>query len=82
MNDLDIDLGGMGASKLRKELKRVRNGIRQHRDAKGHDRCWENDWDMYKLLPESKDADFTLPPEEEFLENCKRYFHEQTGDQK
>lgn len=62
-------------SKLYIELDKLRNAIRYHRDQKGHDRCWLDDIKLYELLPEGvADYDGSLPPEEEFLENCKCYY--------
>lgn len=64
---------------LQAELDRLTNAVRKHRDAKGHDRCWENDLELYahlydiipgKLSPE-------LPPECEFQQKCKEYYYQQ-----
>lgn len=49
--------------------------IRQHRDEKGHDRCWLDDMKLYAVLPEgAATADLTLPPRDEFLRGCERYY--------
>lgn len=59
---------------LKKEIEKLQEGIRYHRDQKGDDRCWVDDLRLYELLPEgSVGYDPTLPPEETFLENCKRF---------
>jgi hypothetical protein len=45
--------------------------IRKHRDEHGDDRCWQDDCELYNILPEGYD-----PPkmdEPVMLENCKRY---------
>ena len=58
----------------RTEIKRLQDGIRYHRDQKGDDRCWVDDLRLYELLPEGPAGyDSTLPPEDVFLENCKRF---------
>ena len=75
MNNPDYDLTTLSPEQLKAELLRLRNGIRQHRDEKGHGRCWLDDLRLYDLLPEKLPADTKLPPREEFLENCAR-FHE------
>ncbi|MBI4151515.1 VOC family protein [Candidatus Woesearchaeota archaeon] len=75
MNPFDNDLLTLDPVKLKAELLRLRQGIREHRDEKGHGRCWLDDLRLYDLLPEKLPADTTLPPREEFLENCAR-FHE------
>lgn len=36
---IDHDLEVMDAAALRQEVDRLREGIRLHRDEKGHDRC-------------------------------------------
>lgn len=56
------------------EVQKLRDAIRKHRDEKFHDRCWEDDKKLYKTLPEGLKGDQSLPPKEEFLENCKRYW--------
>jgi hypothetical protein len=58
----------------RTEIKKLQDGIRYHRDQKGDDRCWVDDLRLYELLPEgSAGYDSTLPPEDVFLDNCKRF---------
>lgn len=59
---------------LRAELERTREAIRKHRDAKGHARCWEDDAELYAVLPEGNTGDQTLPPKGEFLAGCSRYY--------
>jgi hypothetical protein len=38
------------------KLDILRAGIRKHRDQKGDDRCWMDDEELYKLLPEGYEA--------------------------
>lgn len=72
--DLDKDLDGMSIVDLHDEIKKLRNVIRYHRDQKGDDRCWVDDLRLYEALPEGPvNYDPTLPPEEEFMANCKRF---------
>jgi hypothetical protein len=71
---MDDDLFLMAADGLIAEIKRLRSAIRQHRDEKGHGRCWLDDQTLYRSLPETAQADFTLPPKEEFLTNCEIYW--------
>lgn len=56
------------------EVERLRNGIRSHRDEKGHDRCWEDDLKLYALLPDQVIPDGELPSREEFLRGCARFY--------
>lgn len=62
---------------LTQERARVRlleQGIREHRNQKGDDRCWEDDLKLYQLLPEGVgEADLRLQCPEVMLANCQRY---------
>lgn len=70
----DQDLSEMTEEQLRDEAKKLRAAIRYHRDQKGDDRCWVDDIRLYEALPEGpSNYDPTLPPEDVFLENCKRF---------
>lgn len=71
---MDTDLHAMSLEELKLEIQKLRDVIRYHRDQKGDDRCWVDDLRLYELLPEGAEGyDPTLPPEEEFLANCKRF---------
>ena len=71
---LDQDLEQLTEQELRVEILNLRNGIRLHRNEKGHDRCWVDDLRLYELLPEKLPANTTLPEREEFLANCHRFY--------
>lgn len=61
--------------RLNAEIDRLQAGIRTHRDERGHDRCWLDDERLYKLLPEGvSDGVGVLPPKDEFLRGCERYY--------
>jgi hypothetical protein len=71
---MDEDLDQMDEASLRAEAKKLRAAIRYHKDQKGDDRCWVDDLRLYEALPEGAAGhDSTLPTEEVFLENCKRF---------
>ena len=72
--ECDGDVAVMDEDELMAEVMKLRKAIRLHRDEKGHDRCWLDDQRLYEALPETKPADFTLPPKDEFLVNCERYW--------
>lgn len=57
------------------EIRRLRQGIRYHRDQKGDDRCWVDDVRLYELLPEgpTEGYDSKLPTRDVFLANCARF---------
>jgi len=54
-----------------RELTILQHAIRTHRDARGDDRCWMDDEDLYRLLPEG----YTPPTRDAAVEldACKRF---------
>jgi hypothetical protein len=40
MTSMDEDLDAMNSKELKAEVAKLRAGIRQHRDATGHNLCW------------------------------------------
>ncbi len=68
----DDDLLVLNKEKLRQEVRRLRHGIRAHRDQRGDDRCWIDDEKLYGLLPDGVHAETLLDPEL-MLRNCKRF---------
>jgi hypothetical protein len=69
---VDEDLDGMTREQLIDETKRLHAGIREHRDATGHDLCWHHPR-LWGLLPERTDPQPTVPTWPEFLRGCLRY---------
>lgn len=69
---LDDDLDGLSAEELKIEVKKLRAGTRQHRDATGHNLCWYVP-ELWDLLPEKITPAPEVPSEEEFLHNCRLY---------
>jgi len=55
-------------------IKRRRKAIRKHRDQKGDDRCWLDDFWLYVFLNDSKPAPTKVPAFEPGLEQCKLFF--------
>ena len=49
-----------------------KNAIRKHRDAKGHDRCWLNDKELYEVLGEAI-PEPSSPSYEEAMMRCAEY---------
>ncbi|KRR20670.1 hypothetical protein CQ14_11785 [Bradyrhizobium lablabi] len=70
--DPDRDLEKMNRDQLVAEVKRLRAGIRAHRDSTGHDLCWHHP-DLWGLLPERLTPDVAVPPWPKFLRGCLRY---------
>jgi hypothetical protein len=54
------------------EAKRLRDAIRKHRDATGHDLCWHHP-QLWEMLPEKLNPDIAVPPWPKFLRGCVRY---------
>lgn len=69
---VDADLERMSREQLIAEAKRLRNGIRAHRDGSGHELCWHHP-DLWGLLPEETDPLPAVPDWPEFLRGCIRY---------
>lgn len=62
----------MSREVLIEEIKRLRAGIRAHRDSTGHELCWHHPA-LWRLLPERTDPLPTVPPWPQFLLGCIRY---------
>ena len=69
---LDDDLLQMSRETLIAEVKRLRAGIREHRDSSGHDLCWHHP-QLWGLLPERIDPTIAVPPWPKFLRGCLKY---------
>src|SRR5262244_1271117 len=69
---MDEDLNRMSREELIAEAKKLRQGIRVHRDSTGHDLCWHHPA-LWGLLPDKQDPLPTVPAWPEFLRGCLRY---------
>jgi hypothetical protein len=69
---MDDDLATMSRETLIEEVKRLRAGIREHRDSSGHDLCWHHP-QLWGLLPEPIPTDIAVPPWPRFLRGCVKY---------
>lgn len=69
---MDGDLEGMSRDQLLAEVKRLRQGIRSHRDSTRHELCWHHP-DLWALLPEGTDPLPVVPEWPEFMKGCIRY---------
>jgi hypothetical protein len=72
MTPLDDDLDPMSRDELIGEVRRLREGIRRHRDTSGHELCWHHP-DLWGLLPEITDPLPEVPAWPQFLRGCIRY---------
>ncbi|MEP6564815.1 MAG: hypothetical protein ABJB10_06715 [Mesorhizobium sp.] len=69
---MDDDLENLDRDALIAEVKKLRAGIRGHRDTTGHDLCWHHP-DLWSLLPEKTEPAIAVPPWEKFMRGCIRY---------
>jgi hypothetical protein len=71
-NVMDEDLNQMTREELIEEVKKLRQGIRQHRDSSRHELCWHHPA-LWGLLPEKTDPIPVVPEWPEFIRGCVRY---------
>ena len=69
---MDEDLVNLDREMLVAEVKRLRAGIRKHRDSSGHELCWHHP-DLWGLLPEKSDPAPSVPAWPQFLRGCLKY---------
>ena len=69
---IDDDLEAMTRDQLATEVRRLRNGIRKHRDSSGQELCWHHPA-LWGLLPERTDPLPQVPEWPEFLRGCVKY---------
>lgn len=69
---MDEDVDRLDRDALVAEVKRLRAGIRAHRDSSGQELCWHHPA-LWGLLPEKTMPDVAVPPWPSFLRGCVRY---------
>lgn len=69
---MDTDLDRMTREELVAEVRKLRRGIREHRDATMHELCWHHPA-LWSLLPERTDPMPVVPEWPEFMRGCVRY---------
>jgi hypothetical protein len=69
---MDEDVERMSRDQLAAEVRKLREGIRSHRDSSGQELCWHHPA-LWSLLPEQHDPLPTVPEWPEFLRGCIRY---------
>ncbi|MGH8017094.1 MAG: hypothetical protein ACREIA_02195 [Opitutaceae bacterium] len=69
---MDDDLQSLSREELIAEVKRLRAGIRAHRDSTKHELCWHHP-QLWDLLPEKVAPDLAVPAWPQFLRGCLRY---------
>ena len=68
--DKDVEL--MSKTQLIAEVKKLRAGIREHRDCSEHDLCWYHP-DLWSLLPEKTNQAIQVPNWPQFMRGCIQY---------
>jgi hypothetical protein len=69
---MDEDLESMTREQLTAEVRRLRAGIRAHRDSTAHELCWHHP-QLWGLLPERTDPLPVVPGWPQVLRGCVRY---------
>jgi hypothetical protein len=69
---VDEDVDRMSRDELFVEVKKLRKGIREHRDSSGHALCWHHPA-LWGLLPERQDPVPAVPEWPQFMRGCIRY---------
>ena len=69
---MDGDLDAMSRDALIDEVRKLRAGIREHRDSTGMNLCWYHP-QLSGLLPEESEATIAVPEWPQFLRGCVRY---------
>ena len=69
---MDEDLQHFTREELIAEVRKLRDGIRQHRDSTKHELCWHHP-QLWGLLPEKVDPEIAVPEWPQFLRGCLRY---------
>jgi len=69
---MDEDLAALDREVLTAEVRRLRAGIRAHRDSSAHELCWHHP-QLWGLLPEGTDPLPSVPEWPQFLRGCLKY---------
>ena len=71
-HELDPDLAALDRAALEAEVRRLRAGIREHRDSSGQNLCWHHP-ELWNLLPERMEPEVAVPAWPNFLRGCVAY---------
>jgi len=69
---MDTDLDQMTREELINEVKKLRKGIREHRDSSGDELRWHHPA-LWALMPERRDPLPVVPEWPEFIRGCVGY---------
>lgn len=68
-------------SPLIQKIQEIRQAIRQHRDQKGDDRCWLDDYRVWACIEGSPADPEALPSFEDGMEQCRAFFLHRRAEQ-
>lgn len=69
---MDDDLTSLTREQLIEQVRKLRQGIRKHRDSTLHQLCWHHP-ELWGLLPDSTDPIPTVPEWPQFMQGCVWY---------
>ncbi len=69
---MDEELQLMTKDQLIEEIKKLRMGIREHRESTGQNLCWHHP-QLWSLLPEKINPKISVPEWSEFMKGCIQY---------
>lgn len=69
---MDEDLQQMSKEELLEEVRKLRAGIREHRDSTGQELCWHHP-KLWSLLPEKLAPAIAVPDWPDFMKGCIQY---------
>ena len=69
---MDEDIEHLTRDELIQEIKKLRAGIRIHRDSTGHELCWHHPA-LWGLLPEKVTPEIAVPAWPQFMRGCIHY---------
>ncbi|MGC3996928.1 MAG: hypothetical protein QM767_05120 [Anaeromyxobacter sp.] len=69
---MDEDLEALSREQLIEEVRRLRAGIRAHRDSTGQALCWHQPA-LWRLLPEPLERSLAVPDWPQFMSGCVQY---------
>ena len=78
---MDEELNQMSKGELIEEVRKLRAGIREHRDSTGQNLCWHHP-KLWALLPEKTDPTILVPEWGDFMRGCVQYRQSLDEDKK
>lgn len=70
------------AQTVRETIIACRNAIREHRDARGDDRCWLDDYKVWVFINGLPRVPNVPPPFEEAMQRCYKFYKHRRTDEK